>query len=155
KELSGGEVYQLYASNGAAPAAYLSTTTGGDQGMGGPSALPLNTWTHLASTYDGTTLRLYVNGALAASKNVSGSILTSGGVLRSGATGPWGEFFQGTLAEFRVYTRALTATEIGQDMNTPISNAVDTTPPTVTAVSPADAATNVAITTRVTATFSE
>src|SRR5439155_7851984 len=28
----------------------------------GTAKLPLNTWTHLASTYDGTSLRLYVNG---------------------------------------------------------------------------------------------
>src|SRR5262249_15978864 len=58
KEVGGGEVYQLYASNGAAPATYLSTTSGGDQGTSAPTGLPLNAWTHLASTYDGTTLRL-------------------------------------------------------------------------------------------------
>ena len=33
-----------------------------------PAALPANTWTHLAITYDRTTLRLYVNGTLVASQ---------------------------------------------------------------------------------------
>src|SRR4029450_2971319 len=30
----------------------------------GSSSLPMNTWSHLAATYDGTAMRLYVNGVL-------------------------------------------------------------------------------------------
>ena len=41
------------------------------------NAIPLDAWTHLASTFDGSVLRLYVNGSLAASQNVSGSIVTA------------------------------------------------------------------------------
>jgi glucose/arabinose dehydrogenase len=155
KETGGGEVYQLYASNGATPVAYLSTTTGGDQGFGAGAALPLNTWTHLAATYDGSALHIYVNGNLAGTQSVSGAILTSTSALRIGGNGPWGEYFSGQLDELRVYNRALTATEIGQDENTAITTSADTTPPTVTAVSPASAATKVIATTGVKATFSE
>jgi len=32
--------------------------------VAGNTALPVNVWTHLAATYDGSQLRLYVNGAL-------------------------------------------------------------------------------------------
>ena len=48
----------------------------------GTAALPLNTWTHLAATYDGTTLRLYVNGTQVGSRAVASPLLTSTGVLR-------------------------------------------------------------------------
>ena len=52
--------------------------------------LPLNTWTHLAATYDGTTLRLYVNGAQVGSRAVTGALLTSTGALRIGGNRPLG-----------------------------------------------------------------
>ena len=82
--------------------------------------LPLNTWSHLAATYDGAALRLYVNGALLSTRAVTGSITASANPLRIGGNNIWGEFFNGVIDEVRVYNRALTAQEIQSDMNVPI-----------------------------------
>jgi hypothetical protein len=55
----------------------------------GPTAA-VNTWTHLAGTFDGSTVRVYVNGVQAGSFAATGSIATSTGVLRSASiTVPW------------------------------------------------------------------
>ena len=72
------------------------------------AALALNTWAHLAATYDGTTLRLYVNGAQAATKSLSGTITQSTAPLRMGGNSVWGEYFKGLIDEVRVYSTALT-----------------------------------------------
>ena len=45
---------------------------GVDREVRGTAALPLNTWTHLAATYDGNVLALYVNGVQAATLLASG-----------------------------------------------------------------------------------
>ena len=74
----------------------------------------------MAATYDGTTLRLYVNGVQAASTAVSGSIIVSSGALRIGGNLVWGEYFNGTIDEVRIYNGALSAAQIQTDMNTPV-----------------------------------
>jgi len=51
---------------------------------------------------------------------MSGALLTSTGALRIGGNSVWGEFFQGSIDEVRIYNWALTQTEIQADMNTPI-----------------------------------
>ena len=109
----------------------------------GTAVPPLNTWSHLAATYDGTTLRLYVNGVQVASRAQTGPIATSAGALTIGGDALYGQHFSGRIDEVRIYGTALSASEIQTDMNTPIGTpGPDTQPPTAptgltaTAVSP-------------------
>ena len=92
----------------------------GEQNAAGDSQLPLDTWTHLAVTFDGTSLRLYVNGNLEQTTAVSGAMSGSDGPLRIGGNAVWDEWFDGLIDELRIYSRALSPTEIQTDMNTPI-----------------------------------
>lgn len=72
--------------------------------------IPLNTWTHLAETYYGTTSRLYKNGvqiasAIGATGTANSATLVIG---NSGTCQPFG----GSLDEPSVYNRALSPAEI-------------------------------------------
>jgi hypothetical protein len=88
----------------------------------GTTSLPLNAWTHLAGTYDGSNMRLYTNGVQAASRAQSGLIQTSTGSLSIGGDALYGQHFAGRIDEVRIYNRALTATEIQTDMNTAVGS---------------------------------
>ena len=103
------------------------TFGGSDVVLFGPATLALNTWTHLAATYDGTTARLYVNGTQVASQAQTGDIATSTNALQIGGDSIYNQFFQGAIDEVRIYNRALSAAEIQSDMTTPVGNFV--TPP--------------------------
>jgi hypothetical protein len=95
----------------------------------GATILPVNTWTHLAVTYDGATLRLYVNGAQVSSLARTGNLLTSTNPLQIGGDSIYGQFFQGMIDEVRVYNRALSQAEIQTDMNTPVGGTPPLTAP--------------------------
>jgi hypothetical protein len=113
--------YALYAANGNGTPPALHLLIGNqDVGLQGTSVLTLNTWTFLTGTYDGTTMRLYVNGSQVSTKSKTGNITTTTDPLRLG--GDWsGEMFTGLIDNVRIYNRALSASEITSDMNTPIS----------------------------------
>ncbi|HSK02066.1 MAG TPA: LamG-like jellyroll fold domain-containing protein, partial [Kofleriaceae bacterium] len=86
----------------------------------GPAVVE-NTWTHLAATWDGATLALYVNGVAAGTLAVGGRAPT-GAPLRFGAGGPPGaaaEHLPGQLADVRVWSRALAANELAERMALP------------------------------------
>jgi hypothetical protein len=120
KESANALAYVLYAhDNAPRPAAYINNG-GVDLTVAGTAALPLNTWTHLAMTYDGSNMRLYVNGALVTTTAATGNIITTANPLRIGGNNSWGEYFAGQIDDVRVYNRALTQAEITTDMNTPV-----------------------------------
>ena len=122
KEQPGQQVYALYSStNNSTPAGQVYVNAAG-QRVHGPSALPANTWTHLATTYDGAVQRLYVNGVQVASRVQTGPVRVSDSPLRIGGNSVWGEFFQGRIDEVRIYSRALAPSEIQADMNTAVSS---------------------------------
>jgi PKD repeat protein len=122
KEQTGGAVYNLYSSEDAnLPLA--SIYSGNYRVVSGPSPLPLNQWSHLATTYDGQYQRLYVNGIEAAKRAQSGTIKTSAGALKIGGNSIWGEWFSGVIDEVRIYNKALAASEIQGDMNKSVASA--------------------------------
>ena len=87
----------------------------------GTAALPANSWSYLTETYDGSNVRLYVNGSLVATTARTGSIATSTNQLQIGGDSLWGQYFAGLIDEVRIYNTALTATQIQTDMTTPIT----------------------------------
>jgi hypothetical protein len=86
----------------------------------GTGGLALNTWAHLAATYDGATMRLYVNGVQVANRAQTGAIETSTNPLQIGGDSIYGQYFTGRIDEVRIYNRALSATQIQSDINTPL-----------------------------------
>lgn len=104
--------YQIAYANGQV---YFGSGAGNEIGSG--IDLPLNTWTHIATTYDGTTNRIYMNGIFAASAPGTHGPVT-GAPLRIGTSGTCsqaGTSFGGRLDEVAMYDRALSANEILRD----------------------------------------
>ncbi len=130
------DAYFLHASSevGTMRPAGGGTFTGGVTWIGAPSTIPVNAWTHLATTYDGATVRLYVNGTQVASQAQTGALETNTSPLWIG-NNTYGEYFRGLIDEVRVYNRALTATEIQTDMATALGGPPPVnTAPTISAI---------------------
>jgi hypothetical protein len=81
----------------------------------------VNGWTHVAASYDGTTLRLYRNDVLVSSKALNGGLMNTSNPLKIGGNSVWSEWFKGQIDEVRIWNGARAVAEIGTDMKTPIS----------------------------------
>jgi hypothetical protein len=88
------------------------------------SGLDASTWYHIAATYDGSHMRIYLNGIELTNRTCSGSLQISSstsiplgvGAFPESATS-WVDGFPGALDEVKIWKRALTATEIVTEMN--------------------------------------
>ena len=149
KERTNDLVYGLYANSDTSVPSAAAVTPGGRTDSRGTSALQPNVWTHVATTWDGGTMRLYVNGTQVSSRSVNGSMPVSTGALRIGGNGVRGEWFNGQLDDLRIYSQAQSASKISTDMATPVSTPppADTTPPSTPTAFAATSATTTSITT--------
>lgn len=93
-----------------------STTTGWNPELLSPSsAIQINTWNHVAVTFNKTVQKLYINGVLVDTDVDTISPICQGEPIRLGV---WWlqdpQYFNGYMDEFRFYKRALNATEVKQ-----------------------------------------
>jgi hypothetical protein len=136
--------------NGSIPVGNLAFFIGGISGLpndyggwvNGGGAVPTNQWTHCALTFDGTSVRIYINGNLTRTvSGLSGSISATTGPLKIGSRSA-GEVavnpavrFNGLIDEVSIYNRSLSASEVSGIYNAgtagkclPASGCID--PPT-------------------------
>ena len=84
-------------------------------------AEPVGRWTHVAVTYDGAALRLYVDGPRCRAER-SRHLLGTTDPLWIGGNHPYGEYFEGVIDEVRIYERALNSSEVHAEMSAPIGS---------------------------------
>ena len=124
KETSGYFSYGLEAGGEEAgvPTGRVASGFFAEESVNGFEPLPLKTWSHLAATFDGEQLRLYVDGELVDSAPVSPPS-SSEGPLQIGGASPFflEGYFDGKIDEVRLYDRALSIEEVENDMETPLA----------------------------------
>lgn len=82
-------------------------------------------WHHLAGTYDGTNLKLYIDGTLEATNAYSGSIARSIFSVNIGRNAQTGQFYKGVIDDVRIYNRTLTSDEIAKIYSGEITDEVE------------------------------
>lgn len=89
----------------------------GETGVESTTIVQNNVWTHVAGVYDGSTVKIYINGVLENSNPVSGNIRISDLPLYFGKA-PWTNYnnYNGMIDEVRVWNVARTAEQISYDM---------------------------------------
>ncbi|MBP9109195.1 MAG: VCBS repeat-containing protein [Pyrinomonadaceae bacterium] len=105
---SGGQMFGLITSGNAPGRLYFY---GNSADLPANTVIQPNTWYHGAVTYDGTTLKVYVNGVLENSAPIAlNTVLDANGITIGYRVG--GSFWTGQLDEPTIYDRALSDTEI-------------------------------------------
>lgn len=91
----------------------LRTTDNGGTSDYDGGVISLNQWVHLAFTYDGGFLRIYMNGAETASYVVTGDMIASTQDVAIGNVNATDDrYWNGLLDDVRIYDRALSSVEI-------------------------------------------
>lgn len=77
-------------------------------------------WVHLIGTYDGSSMRFYLDGELVAEADASGKVTVPAPLARmlcigaDSAVGSYANYFDGKIASAKLYSRSLTQEEIAE-----------------------------------------
>ena len=80
-----------------------------------PGSIGLATWTHLAVSDDGTTVRFYVNGVATSAGAATVAVPTSNLASEIGGNAPTGDRMSGAVDKLRVFRRILSASEVAAE----------------------------------------
>lgn len=82
-----------------------------------PTAIPLNTWTHVSATFDGVKMKIFVNGVQTIEKALVYKIVDNGENFRIGEGSKFtSRTFKGRIRDVRIWDHALTDAEIASSM---------------------------------------
>jgi hypothetical protein len=95
---------------------------GGLVAVNGTAALTVGTWAHVALTFDGTNMRLYVNGSLMTTVANAGTLNNAANFYIAGANPTAALDTDVVVDDVRYYNEALDATAITAAMNTPVGS---------------------------------
>ena len=104
------------------------------------SRLRKRRWSFLAATYNGSRLRLYIGSRLAARVAVKGALRRSEGALQIGGDHVHREFFTGSVASVRIFSKPRSPKQLARDARTRVRNGTVHTPPRPPAGGPAPVA---------------
>ena len=92
--------------------------------MSSTTVIPNDTWVHLACTYDGSAMKMYVNGNLEGTTPASGALNTNNQPVIIGRNflNTWNDWF-GYVDDVRIWNVARTAEEIRDSMNRRLTGA--------------------------------
>ena len=90
----------------------LSDREGSPRKLNGTTNLKVGEWYHIVSTYDGATMKLFIDGHQERKSLTSSFVLTANDDFLIGAGKMYPRYFDGKIDEFRVYNRSLAAEEI-------------------------------------------
>lgn len=110
--------YALYTGESATLRFFVNTSGSGLVMATAPTTPWDNQWHYVAGTYDGSRVRLYIDGVMVASQPASGTITPSSSVpLNLGRYNGGGLEFAGSLDEFAIIPSALSAADIVSRLN--------------------------------------
>ncbi len=104
--------WSLYVDSSTGTLSATRANAAGADWVGGSTALPLNKWSHVVLTYDGSTLRLYLNGQPLQTVPSTRGLPTSSAALEVAGSFGAGQFFSGRVDEPAVYSKALSAGQV-------------------------------------------
>jgi hypothetical protein len=122
-----GQPFTFYLLNNLLYGRITTTTSGGITDIS--TTFNLNVWNNAVLTYDGSNMKLYLNGVLKSSTPKTGPLMNitapfnigcqfNGGYFPSTAPAKTSEFFKGYISNTLVYDRALNDSEVLQNYNT-------------------------------------